>query len=45
MEFSFNKKCVRILSDAKVAPNHGKAVVYWMVRDQRVHDNWAILFA
>jgi len=35
-------KRIRVLKDlpARTAP-----VVYWMNRDQRVHDNWAFLFA
>ena len=43
--FSFNKKRVRILSDATDIPAHGKCVAYWMFRDQRVEDNWALLYA
>ena len=37
-----NEKRVRLLQsgDAKIGP-----VIYWMSRDQRVHDNWALLFA
>ena len=27
-----------------LAPDEGP-VIYWMHRDQRVHDNWALLFA
>lgn len=45
MEFNFNKKRVRILSEAKEVPRHGKCIVYWMFRDQRVEDNWAMLYA
>jgi deoxyribodipyrimidine photo-lyase len=33
---------VRILKKAKEKPG---PIVYWMSRDQRVHDNWALLFA
>ncbi|MGD2294726.1 MAG: deoxyribodipyrimidine photo-lyase [Candidatus Aminicenantes bacterium] len=33
---------VRILKKAKEKPG---PVVYWMSRDQRAHDNWALLFA
>jgi hypothetical protein len=37
-----NRKRVRILKEAdkKAGP-----IVYWMSRDQRVRDNWALLFA
>src|SRR5574338_361426 len=37
-----NEKRVRLLQ--KGDENNGP-VVYWMSRDQRVHDNWALLFA
>ncbi|MCX7882337.1 MAG: deoxyribodipyrimidine photo-lyase [Brevinematales bacterium] len=26
-------------------PERGDCIVYWMSRDQRVHDNWALLYA
>lgn len=45
-EFSFRKKRVRVLSksdDVKESCQGG--VVYWMSRDARVQDNWALLFA
>jgi deoxyribodipyrimidine photo-lyase len=37
-----NKKRIRLLQngDKKKGP-----IIYWMSRDQRVHDNWALLFA
>ena len=37
-----NPKRVRLL---KQAPEKRGPVVYWMSRDQRVNDNWALLFA
>ena len=37
-----NTKRVRRLKDGKAKPG---PVVYWMSRDQRVHDNWALLYA
>ncbi len=37
-----NPKRIRILGDAPI----GKGpVIYWMSRDQRVNDNWALLYA
>uniref|UniRef100_A0A1B6CB85 Photolyase/cryptochrome alpha/beta domain-containing protein n=1 Tax=Clastoptera arizonana TaxID=38151 RepID=A0A1B6CB85_9HEMI len=45
LDFNFNKKRVRILSKAKEVPDWGEGVVYWMFRDERVQDNWALLFA
>ena len=40
---SFNKHRVREL---KVGEVKGKGpVIYWMSRDQRVADNWALIYA
>ncbi|XP_016844206.1 deoxyribodipyrimidine photo-lyase isoform X3 [Nasonia vitripennis] len=45
MTFKFNKKRVRILTDSDEVSSESKGIVYWMFRDARVHDNWAMLFA
>lgn len=37
-----NEKRIRLLQNGVETSG---AVVYWMSRDQRVHDNWALLFA
>ncbi|XP_024921971.1 CPD photolyase [Cynoglossus semilaevis] len=43
-EMEFNQKRLRFIRDAKI--KRGSAgVVYWMLRDQRVQDNWALIFA
>uniref|UniRef100_B4MQY9 Deoxyribodipyrimidine photo-lyase n=2 Tax=Drosophila willistoni TaxID=7260 RepID=B4MQY9_DROWI len=45
-EFSFKKKRVRILSKViDVREGCRGGVVYWMSRDGRIQDNWALLFA
>lgn len=44
-DFKFNKKRVKILSEAKDIPENAHSVLYWMSRDQRVQDNWAFLYA
>ncbi|KAH8258160.1 hypothetical protein KR038_007199, partial [Drosophila bunnanda] len=45
-EFPFRKKRVRVLSQsADVKESCQGGVVYWMSRDGRVQDNWALLFA
>lgn len=44
-DFSFNKKRVRILTEAQDVSRTGKAILYWMIRDQRVYDNWSLLYA
>lgn len=45
LKFKFNKKRVRILSEATEVPSDCKGIAYWMFRDERVQDNWAFLFA
>jgi len=37
-----NDKRIRLLQDGKETNG---PVIYWMSRDQRVHDNWALIFA
>lgn len=45
-EFKFNKKRVRLLScESSFDEGHAGGIVYWMLRDQRVQDNWALLYA
>ncbi|TSL47729.1 Deoxyribodipyrimidine photo-lyase [Bagarius yarrelli] len=44
-ECKFNMKRLRILSDAEKVKQGGGAVLYWMARDQRVQDNWALIYA
>lgn len=35
-DFKFNKKRIRVISEAKDIPENAKGIVYWMSRDQRV---------
>ena len=35
----------RMVRRLKKGAGKGGAIVYWMRRDQRVDDNWALLFA
>ncbi|XP_034469213.1 deoxyribodipyrimidine photo-lyase isoform X1 [Hippoglossus hippoglossus] len=44
-EIKFNKKRLRILSDAEKMKQGSEGVLYWMSRDQRVQDNWALIHA
>jgi len=45
-EFSFRKKRARVLSKTEDVEESSKGgIVYWMSRDARVQDNWALLFA
>ncbi|XP_069991330.1 deoxyribodipyrimidine photo-lyase [Penaeus vannamei] len=44
-EFKFNKKRVEVISKEGEVPDDCDGIVYWMSRDQRVQDNWALLFA
>eukprot|EP00752_Nemacystus_decipiens_P015161 g13506.t1 len=41
----FKPERVRCLTEATTPLNRGDCVVYWMSRDQRAEDNWAMLFA
>jgi deoxyribodipyrimidine photo-lyase len=43
--FNFNKKRVRIINEISLVPEEKSGIAYWMARDQRVQDNWALLFA
>lgn len=45
LEYKFNKKRVRIISEEQLVPEGCEGIVYWMSRDSRVQDNWAFLFA
>ena len=36
-----NERRIRLLQDGKKTDG---PVIYWMSRDQRVHDNWALIF-
>lgn len=42
MSFAMNLKRVRTLKEGK---NKNGPIVYWMQRDQRVNDNWALIYA
>ncbi|XP_063162331.1 deoxyribodipyrimidine photo-lyase-like [Candoia aspera] len=44
-EFPFNKKRVRLVSQAPELKEGAQGILYWMSRDQRVQDNWAFLYA
>ena len=45
VDFTFNKKRVRAVNQTNAIPDNSKAILYWMSRDQRVQDNWAMLYA
>lgn len=44
-DFKFNKKRVRLISSDADIPENCKGIAYWMWREQRVQDNWALLYA
>lgn len=44
-EMKFNKKRLRFLTDNQKIKEGAEAVLYWMNRDQRVQDNWALIHA
>ncbi|KOB77153.1 DNA photolyase [Operophtera brumata] len=45
LDYKFNKKRLRIISQEQMVPDYCEGIVYWMSRDSRVQDNWAFLFA
>jgi deoxyribodipyrimidine photo-lyase len=45
MDFKFNKKRCRIVSKSMDVGDSMGGILYWMSRDQRVQDNWALLYA
>jgi deoxyribodipyrimidine photo-lyase len=46
-EFNYNKKRIRVLTkpNCEQIKDNCNGVMYWMSRDQRVEDNWALLYA
>ncbi|XP_034412419.1 deoxyribodipyrimidine photo-lyase isoform X2 [Cyclopterus lumpus] len=44
-EMKFNQKRLRLLSDTKQIQRDSEGVLYWMLRDHRVQDNWALVHA
>lgn len=44
-DFPFNKRRTKVLSDVKLIGENRSGIVYWMSRNQRVEDNWALLYA
>ncbi|NP_957358.1 CPD photolyase isoform X2 [Danio rerio] len=41
----FNKKRLRYLSDTQKVKQSSQGVLYWMSRDQRIQDNWALIYS
>ncbi|XP_067109490.1 CPD photolyase [Osmerus mordax] len=44
-DVQFNKKRLRFLSQTQKIKQGSEAVLYWMSRDHRVQDNWALIHA
>jgi deoxyribodipyrimidine photo-lyase len=44
-DFNFNKTRVRSINHINIIPKESQTILYWMSRDQRVQDNWAMLYA
>ncbi|KAF2359012.1 DNA photolyase class 2 [Trinorchestia longiramus] len=44
-DFKFCKQRVQVRSKSLDVPEKFSSIVYWMSREQRVQDNWALLFA
>lgn len=45
LEFDFKKKRVKLLTDESNVKENSNGILYWMFRDQRLEDNWALLHA
>lgn len=43
--FDFNKSRCKILSKTEKICSNCKGVVYWMIREHRVQDNWSLIYA
>ncbi|XP_051556828.1 CPD photolyase [Myxocyprinus asiaticus] len=41
----FNKKRLRYISETQKIKQGSDGVLYWMSRDQRIQDNWALIYA
>ncbi|KAE8291179.1 Deoxyribodipyrimidine photo-lyase [Larimichthys crocea] len=44
-DMKFNKKRLRVISDTEKIKQGSEGVLYWMSRDHRVQDNWALIHA
>ncbi|XP_053738519.1 CPD photolyase [Synchiropus splendidus] len=44
-EMKFSKKRLQYISEAQKMKPGSEGVLYWMLRDQRVQDNWALIHA
>jgi len=44
-DMKFNKKRLRVMSQTKEIKQGSEGVLYWMSRDCRVQDNWALIHA
>ncbi|XP_034558299.1 deoxyribodipyrimidine photo-lyase isoform X2 [Notolabrus celidotus] len=44
-DVKFNKKRLRFISNNEKTKKGSEGILYWMTRDQRVQDNWALIHA
>ncbi|KAL1123379.1 hypothetical protein AAG570_002462 [Ranatra chinensis] len=44
-EFKLNKKRIKNLTSTNDVPKWTESILYWMTREQRVNDNWSLLYA
>ncbi|CRL06263.1 CLUMA_CG018945, isoform A, partial [Clunio marinus] len=45
LDFPLNRKRLKLLNEAKQFSERSTGIAYWMSRNQRVQDNWALLYA
>ncbi|CAH2009816.1 unnamed protein product [Acanthoscelides obtectus] len=43
--YDFNKSRCKVLSKNETVKSNSSGILYWMMRDCRVQDNWAMIFA
>ncbi|KAM4605064.1 CPD photolyase [Polymixia lowei] len=44
-DLKFNQKRLRFISDSRKIKQGSDGVLYWMLRDHRIQDNWALIHA
>lgn len=44
-DFPFNRKRLKVLSESREVVKNSNGIIYWMSRNQRVEDNWTLLYS
>lgn len=43
--FNFNKSRCKVLTRSEIISESSSGILYWMLREHRVQDNWSMIFA